>query len=91
MDGYDKLGIAVVKLAAKDYQQALIKLKLCTDEVEKLKRFFYGDSINNFTTLDRKELAKKLEQEVVDYNYNYRAILKSRYPDGEKSEEEEWP
>lgn len=80
---------AVVEQAAHDYRVALIEqhenaydpegdeYNKATAEVAELERFFTGDGITAYTKLDGMLLMNKLKQEVIEYNYDLKAINKS--------------
>ena len=70
----ENLSNTVVKLAANDYRKALIKLKKAQDEVDELERFFDGDNIKIYTSLDGTELKNKLKEQVVRCHYSMVAI-----------------
>ena len=70
MDPYEDLAIAIVKQAAKDYQDALQKLarnknnenaKRMKEEVE---RFFTSDWYSELTDLNGAFLMRKIQEEV---------------------------
>lgn len=92
MNGYDLLANAVVEQAATDYTKALCATRGKTiwpkdyrkrlqieRTIESCERFFLGDDIKLYTTLDGKSLMTKLQQEAEQYNYNYKKIIKSRH------------
>lgn len=83
------LANAVVAQAAHDYRVALIEqhdnvydpegddYKKWTKKVDELERFFTGGDINAWTKLDGVALMGRLKKEVINYNYDLKAITKS--------------
>lgn len=80
-DNYELLANAVIEQAADDYTKALCKMHEWAVEVKKLESYFTGKDIAYLTKLDCKQLMVMLQQEAKKYNYNYRAIKKSRGKD----------
>lgn len=98
MDGYLLLANAVVKQAAVDYTKALCetkgKIRFPKNEKKRIEiektiadceRFFEGNTIKLYTTVDGKKLMEQLQQEAEEYNYDWKAIKKSR---GKENDEE---
>lgn len=67
MDGYESLAIAIVKNACLDYKRISKKNKKTKYdewELEKLRKFFLGDVIKKYTTIDGRWLLRKLDSEI---------------------------
>jgi hypothetical protein len=89
VDGYQLLANAVVEQAAKDYRQALVEqyeLRLSATNREReqadravrdLERWFAGDVIKIYTTLDGVDLMQAIKAEVIKFNYDLKALYES--------------
>ena len=82
---YENLANAVVTTAAMDYRKALIKLKQAMDEVAELERFFDGEHIKIYTSLDGTSLKDSIKKQVIECHYDMTEIRKQI---GGKEEEE---
>ena len=75
IEGYEDLANAIVKRAAIDYQKAL-----CEDDKKVIKeclKFFKSKWYRNLTSLNGNMLARMLEIEAKEMNYDWNAISKS--------------
>jgi aminopeptidase N len=89
LHNFELLANAVVEQAAHDYRMALInehawdhkpfseEYRRWSGEVRELERFFTGDGITAYTKLNGTMLMKKLKEEVIEHNYDMKAINKS--------------
>lgn len=81
--GYELLANAIVKQAARDYEQAL-----CEDHygsspktrssIKELERYFNGNLIMIHTQLDGPTLMRMIRDNVKAHNYDLKAIKKAR-------------
>jgi hypothetical protein len=91
MNGYLLLANAIVEQTAEDYTKALCETKgqirfpkneQKRIEIEKTindcERFFTGNQITKYTSVDGRKLMVMLQQEAEQYNYDLKAIRKSR-------------
>lgn len=76
-DNYGLLANAVVEQAADDYRKALCKLRDIEAEIKSLERFFTGDDIKMYTSLDGSMLLKGLQEQCEEHHYNFTAIKAS--------------
>lgn len=93
-NNYKALAEAIVAQAAQDYTRALcekrryekkledIRRKITELEIEisDLEEFFGSDRFNIYTKLSGPALMERLLQEVVEYNFCLKDIVKSRHP-----------
>lgn len=84
VDGYQLIANAVVAQAAKDYRQALVDQhnrpsKKTDKEVAKLERFFTGNTIRLYTKLDGTALMQAIKAEVIEFNYDLKALEESHF------------
>lgn len=78
---YELLANAVIERAANDYTEILCKVHRYTQKLKDIERFFTGDDIKLYTTMDGQALLDKLNIEAKAYNYDWKAIKKSRQKD----------
>lgn len=91
---YEALANAIVEQAARDYE-----LYLCVDRLhstslsranlEEVERFFKGDDIQLYTKCDGVALMKTIKQQVIDYDYDLKALHRARH--GLRGHEEDEP
>lgn len=86
MDGYQSLANAIVAQAAEDYRVALVEQHRVEESedtkvkerakanVEKLEAFFTGKRIKLLTKLDGPELMNAIKAEVIEFNYDLKAL-----------------
>lgn len=83
IDSIDLLKNAVVEQAAHDYRVALIrehdgyKEKNKDMKVSTLEKFFKSEEFKHLTNLDGVKLMKAIKAEVIECNYNMKAIRDS--------------
>ena len=70
MDNYQLLTNAIIRQAAIDYQNALIKQKRAEIELDELKSFFLGDDMVFYSDMDGEKLMNMIRKEVIDRNYS---------------------
>lgn len=85
VDSYQLLANAIVEQAAEDYTRYVCKVKKMTEELTKMKaeivdleKFFNGEGITHYTSLDGPKLLEQLKERVEQYNYNYAMIKRSK-------------
>lgn len=70
--GYVDLGLAVVKQAAMDYYKAICEKD--KSAIMELEKFFNGDDILMYASVDGPMLASKIRRECEEYNYDLKKI-----------------
>jgi hypothetical protein len=94
MDGYQLLGNAIVKQAAHDYEYWLVRdHRISTNEtrghLKELESYFKGTQIKYHTKLSGVALMEAIKKQVIDYNYDLKALNKARriYKPDDKEED----
>jgi hypothetical protein len=83
VDNYQLLANAIIAQAAVDYRKVLVdehcgSTQESKSKLRELKKFFHGETIKLYTTLNGPELMEAIEQEVIKFNYDLKALYKSR-------------
>ena len=73
---YQLLANAIIKHAARDYQQLLCHMSVEGASIKECQNFFNGDDFRMMTKLDGPTLMHKLEEEAKKYKYDWVAIRK---------------
>ena len=74
---YQLLANAIIKQAARDYQQLLCHISVEGASIKECQNFFNGDDFRMMTKLDGPTLMHKLEEEAKKYKYDWEAIRKA--------------
>lgn len=80
---YRLLANAVIIQAAKDYEKALVADHICSTEetqrdLKEVERFFKGELISLFTPIDGVVLMNKIKRQVIEFEYDLKAIDRTR-------------
>lgn len=70
---YQNLANAIVIQAAKDYEEALIKEHRLKKERKEIEKFFTGDDIKEYTSVDGIALMERIRKELA--RNGYRPVL----------------
>lgn len=84
VQNYQLLGNAIVKQAARDYERCLVADHACSTSetrrmLKELTRYFTGDLIKLHTKLDGIRLMNAIENQLIDYDYDLKALNKARH------------
>ena len=71
---YQLLANAIIKQAARDYQQLLCHMSVEGASIQECQNFFNGDYFRMMTKLDGPTLMHQLEEEAKKYKYGWVAI-----------------
>jgi hypothetical protein len=95
VENFEVLAYGVVKQAAADYRDALCNYHNTGEEeyeweINKLRKFFTSDeTMIKYTKIDGEALMRGIEQQVIAFNYDLKAIKDSLKEDQELADEEE--
>ena len=84
VQNYQLLGNAIVKQAARDYERCLVENYLNGSPLTKgrlmeVENYFRGELIKSHTKLDGVRLMNRIKEQVIEYNYDLKALNKARH------------
>ena len=75
---YELLADAIIVQAAKDYTEALCKLRDARRTIKECEEFFKGADFKIYTKIKGDDLIDMLREEAILHRYDLEAIKKSR-------------
>lgn len=94
MNAYQELANAIVEQAVKDYRKALVGqhkaqggpervVKKFDRKIKELEAWFRGPDYRMFTSIDGEWLMQTVKAEVIEFNYDLKALIESHKPQQE--------
>lgn len=83
MNHWTELANAIVEQAARDFERYLCEDHECSTRetranLREVRSYFQGNDIKTHTRLDGVELMEAIERNVIEHNYDLKALSKAR-------------